>query len=301
MNRTFLHPSPASLLSRLGSPLFEGTEPTGSTTPPADPPATPPKAPAPPAPDAETEALKRRWNLTQVLMDETADPTRRQQAAASLMREAGVPEAEIQARLAPPTPDPKPNRKGKQETTEEEDEDPTEALAQEIAQLRKDQQRLTSTQLREKYNTSLTSALDSTTEVRTLLAALDRINPDPASKAKRKTILAEKVDRAAKEMLREKRASSLSFDDGWIPEVMPKAIKKVLDEYRTEIGDPDKLGRTPETGVDEADEFLAETPVPKPTFKAGTSRQDLEKNLADWTRDYLSRGEKEPTTEGTHA
>ena len=84
----------------------------------------------------------------------------------------------------------------------------------------------------------------------------------------RMKVLQEDIHRETLNNLRRVRSSGGDIDDASIRAASESAAKSVADRYRTVIGDPDKLGRAPETASGQ-DTFYKKKPIEIPQFKPG--------------------------------
>lgn len=98
--------------------------------------------------------------------------------------------------------------------------------------------------------------------------------------------------------LRERRTlSGQEPNEQWLQEVAPRAVQDVLGKYAVVVGNPDKLGRAPETnGPFEG--LKDQKPVAPPAFRKGMTTGDLEAQDHAWTVDLLSRAAASIDTKG---
>jgi len=97
--------------------------------------------------------------------------------------------------------------------------------------------------------------------------------------------------------LKKRRASGETFNANWFDEEAGKATKFVYDKFRSVIGDPDKIQRSPETATD-SDSLFNKPPVDPPEFEKGDDMGALSVKSHDWTLDTLLRGAREGASGG---
>jgi len=97
--------------------------------------------------------------------------------------------------------------------------------------------------------------------------------------------------------LRDRRAAGENFNPAWFSEEAGKASQTVYDKFRSVIGDPDKIQRSPETATD-SDSLFNKPPVETPVYEKGDSMGDINVKTREWTLDHLLRGAKEGAAGG---
>lgn len=97
--------------------------------------------------------------------------------------------------------------------------------------------------------------------------AFKRIHGDEGHD-KRMEVIKEDVQKEILSSLRRVKSAGGSIDDSTFKSASENAAKVVADRYRTVIGDPDKLGRAPETASGQ-DMFFKKKPIEIPQFKPG--------------------------------
>ena len=71
----------------------------------------------------------------------------------------------------------------------------------------------------------------------------------------------------------------------------------MYDKFRSVIGDPDKIQRSPETATD-SDSLFNKPPVEPPKFEKGDSMGDINVKTREWTLDTLLRGARDGSSGG---
>ncbi len=180
-------------------------------------------------------------------------------------------------------------RKGPAQGNEE-----LEAMRQELAQMKEQMQAEGQRRsqgeverLRRDLNEIVGSTLDGHEKVQVLLGAAQRLNGDEGQKATSQHLRAE-LERQMLEQMRYRQGRGERFQKSWFQEEAGKAADAVFERYRSVIGDPDRVQRAPET-VAGQEAFLAEKPVPKPTYDRMDSPSVVREKAHAWTQDTLSR------------
>jgi len=242
----------------------------------------------------------REAALTVMRQDVPADM--KTEAARQLLRDSGFPENEIDRQVGAWA-------QGGQEEYEmvDENEDPevggqseedddadVDLVAQSIldaqnraAVAEEEVRRIKAERLGTHMNDQITGAIDSVDDGRTLLGKLRELNGDEAAKNARAAIERD-IRQTTLDMLRSRRDAAGTFNEAWVAEEARRATESVIAKYRSVIGDPNKLGRAPETASG-SDYFASRKPVPAPKWKPGMRTGDVDGLLQDYNTDVLSR------------
>jgi len=113
----------------------------------------------------------------------------------------------------------------------------------------------------------------------------------------RQDVLRHEVEAAMLDSLRNRRAAGENFNPNWFTEEAGKAAKTVYDKFRSVIGDPDKIQRSPETATD-SDSLFNKPPVDPPKYEKGDSMGDINVKTREWTLDTLLRGARDGAAGG---
>ena len=178
--------------------------------------------------------------------------------------------------------------------TEEDDDADVDLVAQSIldaqnraAVAEEEVRRIKAERLGTHMNDQITDAIDSVNDGRTLLGKLRELNGDEAAKNARAAIERD-IRQTTLDMLRSRRDAAGTFNEAWVAEEARRATESVIAKYRSVIGDPNKLGRAPETASG-SDYFASRKPVPAPKWKPGMRTGDVDGLLQDYNTDVLSR------------
>lgn len=158
---------------------------------------------------------------------------------------------------------------------------------QEAQQAQQELQRMKADQLNNKLTTQVMMGLELNQGARTMLSKLEEINGKEALSGARAAIERD-IRQQTLENLRSRRTAAGVFEEAWISEESAKATEQVLAKYRSVIGDPNRLGRAPETDSG-AGSIFNRPAVPAPRWKPGVSAGDIESALDAFNKDALSR------------
>jgi hypothetical protein len=160
--------------------------------------------------------------------------------------------------------------------------------AQQEAQAAREQlDRMRAEQLNGRMNSQIVVGLDLNKDARTMLNKLEEINGKEAV-ANARSAFERDIRQQAMDNLKARRAAAGTFEEAWVTEEAARATDQVLAKYRSVIGDPNRLGRAPETDSS-ASAFANRKPVSAPTWKPGMSTGDIETALNAYNTDALSR------------
>lgn len=147
--------------------------------------------------------------------------------------------------------------------------------------------RMKAEQLNSRMNAQIMMGLDYNKEATTMLSKLEEINGKEAAFAA-KTAFERDIREQSLNNLRARRSAAGTFEEAWVSEETAKATDQVLAKYRSVIGDPNKLGRAPET--DSSTSAIFSRPaVQAPRWKSGMKPGDAESALDAYNKDALSR------------
>lgn len=253
----------------------------------------------------EMEGLSKFREAALTVMRQDVPADMKTEAARQLLRDAGFPENEIDRQVGAWA-------QGGQEDEEyemvDENEDPevggeqeddgddedTEFVAQSIldaqrrAQVAEEEvRRIKAERLGQHMDQQINGSLDGVKDASTLLGKLRELNGEEAAKNARAAIERD-IRQTTLDFLRQRRDASGTFNEAWVAEEAKRATESVVAKYRSVIGDPNRLGRAPETASG-PDYFVSRKPVPAPKWKPGMKTGDLETQLNAYNSDVLSR------------
>lgn len=151
-----------------------------------------------------------------------------------------------------------------------------------IAQVEERQQRLGTEMMKKEMEIALSKTMDSNEEIKKLMGI-------DSGGENRQEVLRSEVELAMMSGLRSRRAAGENFNQEWFAEEAGKAAQTVYDKFRSVIGDPDKIQRSPETATD-SDSLFNQPPVEPPKYERGDSMGDINVKTREWTLDTLLRG-----------
>lgn len=284
----------------------------GGGTPVAAAPATPKPTGTPtPAPKpegtggsdsaAELARLRRLANAQAVLMDQSADPIRQDEARSEILRQHGYSEAEItsmreqarreaEATTRPPKPakgKPKPAPAADPEDDQVDDEE-TNPLADELETVKAELERIRGAQhendvdrLKRDIQTASTSNLSGNEFIQKLMT-----KKTPAQRAAAEAKIAAQIRARTIQHLRTMQGQSGAsrVNNAWVEPAVAKATQEISAELQAVLDGLD-LGHAPETEP-EVTTILAKPKVTAPKYKPG---MDAEAAAGTYTADSLER------------
>ncbi len=161
------------------------------------------------------------------------------------------------------------------------------AAQQQAQRAQEELQRMKAEQLNNKLTTQVMMGLELNQGARTMLGKLEEINGKEALSGARAAIERD-IRQQTLDNLRARRTQAGVFEEAWISEESAKATEQVLAKYRSVIGDPNRLGRAPETDSG-AGSIFNRPAVPAPRWKPGVTAGDMESALDAFNKDALSR------------
>lgn len=255
----------------------------------------------------EMETLSKFREAALTVMRQDVPSDMKTEAARQLLRDAGFPENEIDRQvgawanggqededyeMVDENEDPEVG--GDPGDEDDGDDEDVEVVARSImdAQRRaeaaeEEVRRIKAERLGNFMDNQITGALDGVQDARTLVSKLRELNGDEAAKNARVAIERD-IRQQTLDNLRMRRDASGTFNEAWVAEEAKRATESVVAKYRSVIGDPNKLGRAPETASG-SDYFVSRKPVPAPKWKPGMKTGDIETQLNAYNSDVLSR------------
>jgi len=291
----------ALYVSRKGL-MFSPNEPSaGGTVTPAlpTPPVVPPSpSPTPPVPDRVAQLEKEleahradaaKWKEAQLVFARpgTVDAGAQREAMAKSLRAAGWQETEVQQYLEQisgndPAPEPEPRQQPPAKPrrgTETPDDN-----SQMQAELDKLRARVDDSTVRMAAYVRDGAIADLPTRVPEFSKAISAIKSIHGEEAANNATLVfrDEIKSLAAQAFMKKAKDQDRMDPNWMLDAVNEAAKVVVRKHQWGIGDPNKIGRTPETGT--GDPFAGKPPVPAPVFdpkKADLTDKAVEDFLAD--------------------
>jgi len=142
--------------------------------------------------------------------------------------------------------------------------------------------------LKTQLNTAVNNAMETNSSIQTLIKKSQQLNGEEGSSDRigsiRKQLETEIIDN-----LRSRKSRGESFNVSWFNDAANNAAGTIYNRIRSVIGDPDKIGRSPETASETEMMFSNRQPVAEPTYEAGDSVGSIDSKVRDWNTDALSR------------
>jgi len=161
---------------------------------------------------------------------------------------------------------------------------------QRMNQIEDRQQRLGAEMMKKELNKALNDTMSNNISIKKLIGL-------EGEGDNRQEVLKHEVEATMLESLRNRRAAGENFNPTWFTEEAGKAAKTVYDKFRSVIGDPDKIQRSPETATD-SDSLFNKPPVEPPKYEKGDSMGDINVKTREWTLDTLLRGARDGAAGG---
>lgn len=248
----------------------------------------------------EMERLSQFRDAALTIMRQDLNPDAKMEAARQILADAGLPQEEIDRQVAgwvgaqgeEEMVDE--NDQVEEEYEEDDDDEDVEVVAQAIreaqeraAQAEDEVRRIKAERMGNQMSSEIQGALDGISDARTLMSKLRELNGDEAAKNARAAIERD-IRQTTLDNLRARRDAAGAFSETWVAEEAKRAAEAVVAKYRSVIGDPNRLGRAPETdsGVDY---LVSRKPVPQPKWKPGMRYGDVEGQLQAFNTDALTR------------
>jgi len=115
-------------------------------------------------------------------------------------------------------------------------------------------------------------SFDTNEDVKGLIGLSKKLHGDEGQDGRTK-ILKDMVQEETMRLLQRRKDAGGRFDPEWFAQESSKAASEVAQRYRAVIGDPDKLGRSPETGT--GDNLFQRVEQPEdPKWEAGDQPGD---------------------------
>ena len=160
-----------------------------------------------------------------------------------------------------------------------------------LGELEERQSRISSEMMKKEMDEVLQSRFDSSDDIRKLMGVVEE-----GDASERLNVLKKEVETTMLEGLRSRRQAGENFKKSWFDEEASKATKLVYDKFRSVIGDPDKIQRSPETATE--DSLFNKPPVDPPKYEKGDDMGDINIKAREWTLDTLLRGAQEGAAGG---
>ena len=161
---------------------------------------------------------------------------------------------------------------------------------QRLNQIEDRQQRLGAEMMKKELNNALNNTISTDENIKKLMGL-------ESGGENRQEVLRHEVEAAMLESLRNRRAAGENFNPAWFTEEAGKAAQTVYDKFRSVIGDPDKIQRSPET-VTDSDSLFNKPPVNPHKYEKGDDMGTINVKTREWTLDTLLRGAQEGATGG---
>jgi hypothetical protein len=142
--------------------------------------------------------------------------------------------------------------------------------------------------LRTRMREAVQNTMDNSDVVKTLIRKSEELN-GPEGAEDRKVSIQAQLETQLVENLRARKSKGENFEVSWFNEEVNRAADTIYNRIRSVIGDPDKIGRSPETVAGAEMLFSNRQPVEEPKYTSGDNIGTLDSKARDWNTDTLSR------------
>ena len=178
-----------------------------------------------------------------------------------------------------------------QETMQEQPQQP-DPLAQQnnqrLSELEASQKRMNADFLRDKMRASVDEIMSSNPKIKTLLEKGAEMNPE-INQDERISNIRRQIEASMMDNIRGRKTRGENFNLSWFSDEGSKAADNIYDRISTVIGDPNKIGRAPETASSVESFFANNKPVEAPEYKSGDNMGSMDSAARDYNVDALSR------------
>lgn len=168
---------------------------------------------------------------------------------------------------------------------------------QRLQQLEQSSRQMNVDFLRQNLNATVEEVMASNEKVQTLINRGRDL--DPGNEADRLASIRRQVENQLVENVRSRKTKGESFNLNWFKEEGTKSADIVYDRVRSVIGDPNKIGRSPETASGEESFYVGQKPVDPPKFESGDNVGTVETKVREYNVDTLSRLATDLSNEGS--
>jgi len=142
--------------------------------------------------------------------------------------------------------------------------------------------------LRSRLGETVSKAMQENSQIQTLLNKSRELNGDEGFADREKNIKAQ-LEAQIIDNLRTRKGRGETFNVSWFNDEANSAADTIYNRIRSVIGDPDKIGRSPETASETEMLFSNTKPVAEPTYEKGDTVGSVDTKVRDWNTDALSR------------
>ena len=161
-------------------------------------------------------------------------------------------------------------------------------MEQRLGNLEKKQSQVGVDFLRTRMKEAVKNTMETSDVVKTLLRKSEELN-GPEGNEERRTSIQAQLEAQLVENLRSRKSRGENFEVSWFNDEVNRAADTIYNRIRSVIGDPDKIGRSPETVAGAEMLFSNRQPVEEPKYTSGDNIGTLDSKARDWNTDTLSR------------
>tara|TARA_R100000655_G_scaffold16149_1_gene35365 strand:+ start:1029 stop:1940 length:912 start_codon:yes stop_codon:yes gene_type:complete len=159
---------------------------------------------------------------------------------------------------------------------------------EQIEALERQQKQINSSTLKGDLNNAVDNVFANHKDINNLLQRFNTLNNSENTDGRLELMKQEIMTETMNNLKNRKNAGGI-FDNSWFAEETNRAADSVAAKFRTVIGDPDRIQRSPET-ASELHSFINSKPVEPPKYEPGDRVMGKGENkVKDFTNDALSR------------
>tara|TARA_Y100001963_G_scaffold150565_1_gene231887 strand:- start:7662 stop:8582 length:921 start_codon:yes stop_codon:yes gene_type:complete len=159
---------------------------------------------------------------------------------------------------------------------------------QRLESLEQNQRRMNADFLRQNLNETIDRVMESNPKIRTLLDKGQEMNPE-SNVDERRSSLRSQIERTLMDNVRTRKGRGENFNLSWFSDEASKAADNIYNRISTVIGDPNKIGRAPETASGVESFFANKKPVEAPEFQPGDNLGNADSKAREYNVDTLGR------------
>ena len=157
-----------------------------------------------------------------------------------------------------------------------------------LQHLEANQRRMNADFLRKNMNETVDHVMSSNPKIRTLLDKGAEMSPGSDTE-ERTASLRGQIEKALMDNVRARKSRGENFNLGWFSDEAGKAADSIYNRISTVIGDPNKIGRAPETASGMESFFANNKPVEAPEYQSGDNMGSMASKAREYNVDTLSR------------
>tara|TARA_R100000458_G_scaffold47003_1_gene45671 strand:- start:235 stop:1155 length:921 start_codon:yes stop_codon:yes gene_type:complete len=222
-----------------------------------------------------------------ILMQQNADDSSKETAVRFLMNAEGYTPTQIDEYVNSLQGTPE-EPQGEETVTQQQPDPLAQQNDQRIQELEASQKRMNADFLRDKMKEAVSNVMSNNPKIQTLLQKGAEMSPE-TSEADRLKNIQRQVEASMMENIRARKSRGENFNLSWFSDEGTNAADNIYGRISTVIGDPNKIGRAPETASSVESFFANNKPVEAPEYKSGDNMGSMDSAAREYNVDALSR------------